>query len=195
MGSNENVDVVVVGAGFAGLYMLHRLRQLGLSAGRPRVGRRRRRHVVLEPLPRRPLRHPDDRLHLLVRPRAGGGVDVVGEVRHAAGDPALPAARRRQARPAPGHPLLDPCRVGGVGRRRVARWTVTTDHGDTIICPAPRDGDRAACRCPRSSTSRAPTASPARSTSRAAGRTRASTSPASGSASSAPDRRASSRSR
>ena len=27
-----DVDAVVVGAGFAGLYMLHRLRQLGLSA-------------------------------------------------------------------------------------------------------------------------------------------------------------------
>ena len=31
MGSNENVDVVVVGAGFAGLHMLYRLRQLGMS--------------------------------------------------------------------------------------------------------------------------------------------------------------------
>ena len=29
---NETYDAVVVGAGFAGLYMLHRLRGLGLSA-------------------------------------------------------------------------------------------------------------------------------------------------------------------
>ena len=28
----ESYDVVVVGAGFAGLYMLHRLRELGLTA-------------------------------------------------------------------------------------------------------------------------------------------------------------------
>ena len=28
---NRDVDAVVVGAGFAGLYMLHRLRQLGLT--------------------------------------------------------------------------------------------------------------------------------------------------------------------
>jgi cyclohexanone monooxygenase len=28
----QTVDAVIVGAGFAGLYMLHRLRQLGLSA-------------------------------------------------------------------------------------------------------------------------------------------------------------------
>ena len=32
MGSNEHVDVVVVGAGFAGLHLLHRLRQQGMSA-------------------------------------------------------------------------------------------------------------------------------------------------------------------
>ena len=31
-GSADELDVVVVGAGFAGLYMLHRLRQLGFSA-------------------------------------------------------------------------------------------------------------------------------------------------------------------
>src|SRR3569832_2456321 len=32
MGQEETFDVVVVGAGFAGLYLLHRLRGLGLSA-------------------------------------------------------------------------------------------------------------------------------------------------------------------
>ena len=32
MQHSDNFDVVIVGAGFAGLYMLHRLRQLGLSA-------------------------------------------------------------------------------------------------------------------------------------------------------------------
>ncbi|MEM7275808.1 MAG: NAD(P)-binding protein, partial [Actinomycetota bacterium] len=31
-GSEPDVDVVVVGAGFAGLYLLHRLREAGLSA-------------------------------------------------------------------------------------------------------------------------------------------------------------------
>ena len=48
-------DVLVVGAGFAGMYMLHRLRGLGLSRAGDRDGQRRRRHLVLEPLPRRPL--------------------------------------------------------------------------------------------------------------------------------------------
>ena len=31
-GQTPSVDAIIVGAGFAGLYMLHRLRELGLSA-------------------------------------------------------------------------------------------------------------------------------------------------------------------
>ena len=31
-GSDRQVDVLIVGAGFAGLYMLHRLREIGLVA-------------------------------------------------------------------------------------------------------------------------------------------------------------------
>ena len=48
----EAYDVVVVGAGFAGMYMLHRLRGFGFSARVLRAGRRRRRHLVLESLSR-----------------------------------------------------------------------------------------------------------------------------------------------
>ena len=32
MGGSQTYDAVIVGAGFSGLYMLHRLRQLGVSA-------------------------------------------------------------------------------------------------------------------------------------------------------------------
>jgi len=42
------LDALVVGAGFSGLYALHRLRALGLAA-RLVGARRRRRHLVLEP--------------------------------------------------------------------------------------------------------------------------------------------------
>ncbi len=49
-------DAIVIGAGFAGLYALHKLRdQLGLSARVYRGRVRRRRHLVLEPLPGRAL--------------------------------------------------------------------------------------------------------------------------------------------
>ena len=53
----RHLDAIVVGAGFAGLYVLHRLRGMGLTRPGVRAGRRRRRHLVLEPLPRRALRH------------------------------------------------------------------------------------------------------------------------------------------
>jgi cation diffusion facilitator CzcD-associated flavoprotein CzcO len=46
--SVREFDAIIVGAGFAGLYMLYRLRELGLSV---RCGR----HLVLEPLPGRAL--------------------------------------------------------------------------------------------------------------------------------------------
>ena len=88
---------------------------------------------------------------------------MVGEVRHAAGDPALPAARRRQARPAQGHPLLDTRSSRRRGTTALAGGPSRRITATTITCPPRRDGDRAACRCRRSSTSRAPTASPARS--------------------------------
>ena len=51
------LDAVVIGAGFSGMYMLHRLRDvLGLSARVFRGRRRGWRNLVLEPLPRGPLR-------------------------------------------------------------------------------------------------------------------------------------------
>jgi cation diffusion facilitator CzcD-associated flavoprotein CzcO len=50
---NGTFDAVVVGAGFAGLYMLHRLRQLGFRA---RIYERRWWDLVLESLSRSALR-------------------------------------------------------------------------------------------------------------------------------------------
>ena len=51
----ERVDIVVVGAGFAGMYLLYRLRQQGpTSSWSTRIGRWR--YVVLESLSRRTLR-------------------------------------------------------------------------------------------------------------------------------------------
>ena len=48
--SQTPLDAVVIGAGFAGLYALHRLREMGLNVqGFEGLGRGR--HLVLEPLP------------------------------------------------------------------------------------------------------------------------------------------------
>ena len=46
-----DADVVVIGAGFAGLYALHKLRDTALRGAGLRTGRRHRWDVVLEPVP------------------------------------------------------------------------------------------------------------------------------------------------
>src|SRR5215469_10809931 len=70
-------DAVVVGAGFAGMFMLHRLRGMGFSV-RPLRGRQWcRRHLVLEPLPGRPLRRGEHAVFLPILGRAAAGVGLV----------------------------------------------------------------------------------------------------------------------
>ena len=113
----------------------------------------------------------------------------------AAGDPALPQPRRRPLRPAPRHPVRHPRDERPIYDEAADRWTVTTDRGDTRLGAVLRHGRRLpvggqAARDPgRRHVRRRARTTPA------TGPTRASTSPASGSASSAPARPASSRSR
>ena len=123
-GTAQQVDVAVVGAGFAGLYLLHRLRKAGLTA------------VALEeagdvggtwywnryPGARCDIQTIDYTLHF--RSGAREGVDLVGEVRGPARDPALSRLRRRPLRSAPRHPLQDQghgSQMGRSGRALAAR--------------------------------------------------------------------------
>ena len=126
-----DTDVIVVGAGFAGLYLIHRLKAAGL------------RMRVFEAAPDLGgtwywNRYPGARsgrtepgLHVQLRPRLARRLAVVREVRHPAGDSALSEPRRRQARPATTHHL----------RHRVERawwdddesvWHVRTQHDADI---------------------------------------------------------------
>ena len=75
-GETRQVDVAVVGAGFAGLYLLHRLPQSRPDDRCIGRGRRRRWHLVLEPISRRTLRHSDYRLQLHLRPGTGERVEA-----------------------------------------------------------------------------------------------------------------------
>ena len=84
---------------------------------RLRAGRGDRRHVVLEPLSGRPLRHRVDGLLLLVLGRARAGMGVDRAVSGAAGDPAVPQPRRRPLRPSPRHPAEHARRAGAICRR------------------------------------------------------------------------------
>ena len=100
----RKLDAVVVGAGFGGIYMLHKLRnELGLDAVGHRQGRRRRRHLVLEQVPGRAVRLRGLRLPVLVRPGPLRRDPVEHEVRAAARDPRVPQRRRRPLRPPRAH--------------------------------------------------------------------------------------------
>ena len=104
-GTVTRLDALIIGAGVAGLYQLHQLREPGPEGPRLRQRLGRRRHLVLEPLPGRPLRLRV--LHLPV-PVLGGplqGLELERALPGPARDRAVAELRRRQARPAPRHPV------------------------------------------------------------------------------------------
>ena len=156
---NHEVDVVVVGAGFAGLYMLHRLRGLGFSADGDRERRRRRRHVVLEPLSRCALRHREHRLLVQLRPRAwsasGSGRSATRRSRRSSATSNHVADKLRSTAR---HPLLD-------ARRRRRRGTMLLALASSAPTAATRSAAastswrRAASRFRRRRTFRATSAS------------------------------------
>ena len=192
--SPVDLDAVVVGAGFSGLYMLHRLRELGLSA---RVFERGsgvggtwfwNRY----PGARCDVESIDYQYSFSEELLAGVGLD--GALRDAARDPPLPRARRRPVRPAPRHRVPHRGDGGALRRRRehAGRWH---RHGRERHGPVLHHGRRQpvvgeAARHPGSRRLPRPVVPH-----RPSGRTTASTSRASGSASSAPARRVSRRSR
>ena len=117
MSERRDYDVVIVGAGFAGMYMLHRVRGLGLTARVFEAGERRGRHVVLEPLSGRALRRREHGVLVPVLRGAPAGVGVDGALRDPARDPAVRQPRRRPVRPAARHAVRHPGAVGDARRR------------------------------------------------------------------------------
>ncbi len=96
----HTVDAVVIGAGFGGIYSVHKLAQRTRPhRGRLRQGRRPRRHLVLEPLPGRAVRHGEPPVPLLLRPRPAGRRHMEEHLHHPARDPRIPRERRRTLRP------------------------------------------------------------------------------------------------
>ena len=108
-----------------------RVSEEGRRRGRPghRDGRRLRRRLVLEPIPRNPVRQRRVLLHPAAR-RAR--FHAVEEVRRRRRDlPALP--QHRQAfRPVRRRAVLHPGARTALGRRRLERWRISTDRGDDI---------------------------------------------------------------
>ena len=107
-GKTQAVDVAVVGAGFAGLYLLHRLRKAGFTT------------VALDEADDVGgtwywNRYPGARCDIQTidysytfDPELETRVDMVGEIRDPARNPALSRLRRRPLRPAARHPLSAP---------------------------------------------------------------------------------------
>ena len=190
------LDAVVVGAGFAGLYMLHRLRELGLSARGLRGRRRRRRHLVLEPLPRRPLRRREHGVLLLLLRRAAAGVGVERALRRPSPRSCATSTTSPTGSTCAATSSSRPASTAARFDEAANRWTIATDRRRARSRPASASWRPAACRPPQRPRLPGPRElRRARPTTPATGRTRASTSPASASASSAPARRPSSRSR
>ena len=89
-----------------------------------RAGRRRRRHLVLEPLSRRALRRREHAVFLFVLRRAAAGMGLERALRAAAGDPEIRQPRRRPLRPAPRHPVQHPRRAARRSTRAPTLWSV-----------------------------------------------------------------------
>ena len=124
------LDAVILGAGVAGLYQLHQLREQGLRVRAFDTAGDVGRHVVVEPLPRGPLRHRGHIYQYLFdedSTRTGAGAAVPRPAR----DRALAALRHRPARPAPRHPVLHPDHQADYDEDR-GRWTIRTDRGDVV---------------------------------------------------------------
>ena len=153
-----------------------------------RGGRRRRRHLVLESLPGRALRLGELHLRLPLLAGAVRGVGVAGALRRAAGDRALPQPRGGPVRPPAPHALRRPRHVGRLRRAGGAAGRSTDERRHRASGRATSWPPPASSPCPTSPTCPAGRTSRASRTTRACGRRRPSTSPASGSPSSAPGR-------
>ena len=126
-GRSADYDVVIIGAGVAGIYQLYQLREAGFGpAGRGR--HRRRGNVVLEPLPGGPLRLRELLLRVLLLRGAARGVGLVGALRRPGRDRGVPELRRRPVRPARPHAVRAPASPRPPSTRP-ATWTLTTEDG------------------------------------------------------------------
>ena len=130
----QHVDIAVVGAGFAGLYLLHRLRRAGFTA----VGLEAADDVGGTWYWNR---YPGARCDIQTTdysytfdPELESGVAMVGEVRHAARDPALSGLRRRPLRPAARHPLRHRGSQSAPWDEAAQRWLLATSTGPPVSC-------------------------------------------------------------
>ena len=131
----ERFDVIVVGAGFAGMYLLHRLRGMGLTARVYEAGDSVGGTWYWNRYPGRALRRRKSRVFVLVLARTRERVELVGAIRDATGDPALRGIRGGQIRSEARHPFRASRHDARVTTTQRHSWTVETDRGDRAVAP------------------------------------------------------------
>ena len=134
---------MIVGAGLRGhVHAAPRPRASGLSARVFEAGERRRRHLVLEPLPGRALRRREHGVLVPVLRGAPAGVGVDRALRHAARDPRLREPRRRPLRPARATSSSTRACSPRPSTKPTAGGRSRTDDGDGAVGAVPDHGDR-----------------------------------------------------
>ena len=126
------LDAVVLGAGVAGLYQLHQLREQGLRVRAYDARVRRRRDLVLEPLPGQP--------GSTARATSTSTCSPRSSTRTGAGARSSPASRRSSAGCTTSPTPLDLRRdiqfsttiTSAHFDEQRNRWTITTDRGETV---------------------------------------------------------------
>ena len=114
---SDAVDVLIIGGGFGGLLAGARLREAGVQDIRIiEKGRGLRRHLVLEPLSRCPVRY---RVVYIPAVARGDWLHPEGEVFVRAGNPGAFAAHRREVRSISQRLLSDADQSDHLERRRV----------------------------------------------------------------------------
>jgi cyclohexanone monooxygenase len=172
----RSYDAVIVGAGFSGLYMLHRLRGLGLTARLYEAGtgvggtwywnRYPGRARDIESLEYSYSFSPELDDEWTWSERYATQPELLAYLNH--------VAERFDLK----RDIQFETRVTAARFDEAAnRWTVSTDKGE-VVSAATASWPRASCRSPMRSPSKAPTASRARPTGPATGPRKASTSPA-----------------
>ena len=153
-GGRETLDAVVVGAGFAGLYMLHRLRGLGLSA---RVSRRATASAAPGSGTATRARAATSRASTTSTRSTRISLHDWGWTERypaPAGVAALPQSRRRPLRPAPDIRLNARVSAPPSSTRPPRRWEVRPPTAATASARGSRSWPPAACRRRSRPTSR-----------------------------------------
>ena len=175
---DQHYEVIVIGAGVAGIYQIKRLADLGVDAIVLEAGPDLGGTWYWNRYPGRALRFRELHLRLLLLEGAARRVALEGALLGPAGEPALPQLRRRQVRSAQVHAVQLQGRGGARSTRRSHLWRLHARRRPRADLPVRHSRDRAAVDADAAAAARAWTASRAARSTPSTGRTSRSNWPA-----------------